>query len=133
VGALYFLFTANGLGSCSGSSCAYAQYCAYHGYFSSSLGTVTYANMPYADTVPAACDEGQHPNGNTADATLNVTSHEHNEAITDPLLNAWYDRQGNENGDKCAWTFGVTLRHRIGPVQPDHQRAPLLPAAGVEQ
>jgi hypothetical protein len=107
VGTLYFLFTANGLGSCSGSSCAFAQYCAYHGYFSSSLGTVTYANMPYADTVPAACDEGQYPNTNTADATLNVTSHEHNEAITDPLLNAWYDRQGNEDGDKCAWTFGA--------------------------
>ena len=68
-----------------------------------------YANMPYADTVPAAYDAGQHPNGDDADATLNVTSHEHNEAITDEQGNAWYDNQGYENGDKCAWTFGSAL------------------------
>ena len=48
--------------------------------------------------------EGQYPNGDDADATINVTSHEHNEAITDPQLNAWYDAAGYENGDKCAWT-----------------------------
>jgi hypothetical protein len=30
-----------------------------------------YANMPYADTVPAACDAGYHPNSNDADATIN--------------------------------------------------------------
>ena len=27
---------------------------------------------------------------------------------TDPELNAWYDRRGYENADKCAWTFGST-------------------------
>ena len=26
--------------------------------------------------------------------------------LTDPQLNAWYDQQGDENADKCAWTFG---------------------------
>ncbi len=36
-----------------------------------------------------------------------MISHEHNEAITDPQLNAWYDSSGAENGDKCAWTFGT--------------------------
>jgi hypothetical protein len=63
--------------------------------------------MPYADTSAAACDAGQHPNGNDADATLNVTSHEHNETITDENGNAWYDFGGYENGDKCAWIFGT--------------------------
>jgi hypothetical protein len=38
-----------------------------------------------------------------------VASHEHNEANTDPLLNAWYDSNGEENGDKCAWSFGTPL------------------------
>ena len=38
-----------------------------------------------------------------------MVSHEHNEAITDPLGNAWYDSRGYENGDKCAWTFGTAL------------------------
>lgn len=99
----FFMFTAKGIGSCSGSSCAFSNYCAYHGY----NGSLVYANMPYADTVPSACDAGYHPNNDDADATINVTSHEHNEAITDENLNAWYDRAGYENGDKCAWKFGA--------------------------
>ena len=37
-----------------------------------------------------------------------IISHELEEAVTDPDLNAWYDRQGQENADKCAWTFGST-------------------------
>src|SRR5205814_1059532 len=90
---------------------AFSYYCAYHSWFSDiafNNQTVYYANMPYADTVPSACDAGQHPNGDDADATINVTSHEHNEAITDPQGSAWYDRRGYENGDKCAWNFGTT-------------------------
>jgi hypothetical protein len=65
--------------------------------------------MPYAAFVAAACSPGQSPNSDDADATLNVTSHEHNEAITDEQGSAWYDRVGNEDGDKCAWTFGSPL------------------------
>jgi hypothetical protein len=105
---MFFMLTAKGIGSCyASSSCAFSQYCAYHSSFSSGSGSVIYTNMPYADTVPAACDAGQHPNGDDADATINVTSHEHNEAITDWQGNAWYDKRGYENGDKCAWNFGA--------------------------
>ncbi|HEX9117360.1 MAG TPA: hypothetical protein VGA61_14930 [Anaerolineae bacterium] len=106
---LFFMFTARGIGSCSGGSCAFSQYCAYHSWAGSGSSVMLYANMPYADTVPAACDAGQHPNGDDADATINVTSHEHNEAITDEQGSAWYDRRGSENGDKCAWNFGASL------------------------
>jgi hypothetical protein len=35
-----------------------------------------------------------------------VLSHEFEETTSDPDLNAWYDAQGQENADKCAWTFG---------------------------
>lgn len=103
----FFVFTAKGIGSCAGTSCAFSQYCAYHSWIGSGSTAVLYANMPYADTVPAACDAGQKPNGDDADATLNVTSHEHNETITDHDGNAWYDLRGYENGDKCAWKFGT--------------------------
>ncbi len=106
----FFMFTAKGIGSCfdsSNSECAFSTYCAYHSWISSGVNAVLYANMPYADTVPANCDVGQHPNNDDADATINVTSHEHNETITDPEGNAWYDRAGFENGDKCAWIFGT--------------------------
>jgi hypothetical protein len=37
-----------------------------------------------------------------------IIAHELEEAHTDPDLNAWYDRRGEENADKCAWTFGTT-------------------------
>jgi hypothetical protein len=39
-----------------------------------------------------------------------VIAHELEEANTDPNLNAWYDRQGAEGADKCAWTFGSRLK-----------------------
>jgi len=37
-----------------------------------------------------------------------IIAHELEEAVTDPNLNAWYDSRGQENADKCAWTFGTT-------------------------
>jgi hypothetical protein len=104
-----FMFTPKGVGSCSGSSCAFSQFCAYHGWIGSGASEILYANQPYTMTVPSACDSKQHPNGNDADPTLNVVSHEHNETITDPNGNAWYDILGYENGDKCAWNFGTAL------------------------
>lgn len=108
-GVEYFLFTPKNVGSCNGSSCSYSSYCAYHSNFTDGGSEVLYANMPYAAYVPAACGSGQSPNGNDADSTINVTSHEHNETITDPLGSAWFDRTGYENGDKCAWNFGSPL------------------------
>jgi hypothetical protein len=109
LGKVFFLFTPKRVGSCFGSSCAFSTFCAYHGDFGPAAAPTIYTNQPYAAYVPAACDSDQHPNGNNADATINVLSHEHNEANTDPLLNAWYDSAGAENGDKCAWSFGTPL------------------------
>jgi hypothetical protein len=109
---LFFLMTPKNVDSCFDSTsqqCAFTYYCAYHSWIGSGSSALLYANMPYGDTVPAACDWGEHPNGGEADATINVLSHEHNEAITDPQGSAWYDSQGEENGDKCAWTFGTPL------------------------
>jgi hypothetical protein len=108
---LFAVFTAPGIGSCdSSSSCAFSQYCAYHGDFSSGGQTVYYANMPYVGTDLNNCGTGQSPNGDAnADSEINVLSHETNEAITDEQLNAWYDKRGYEIGDKCAWNFGTAL------------------------
>ena len=110
---VYFVFTGPGVGSCfAASSCAFSQYCAYHGHFTGTNGkTYLYANQPYTMTVPSACDSGKYPNGQAtqADATINVVSHEHREAINDAFGNAWYDRRGYEGSDKCAWNFGTAL------------------------
>jgi hypothetical protein len=102
----FFLFTAKGVGSCTGSSCAFGNFCGYHSWIGTGSTQILYANMPYADTTKSRCDGGQHPNANAADATISVVSHEHNETITDPRSNAWYDAQNDENGDKCAWIYG---------------------------
>jgi hypothetical protein len=39
-----------------------------------------------------------------------VMVHEVDETLTDPTFNAWYDSTGAESADKCAWSFGKTLR-----------------------
>ena len=106
-----FIFTPKGVGSCAGSSCAYTNFCAYHSWMGSGTSATLYANQPYANQNYSiyTCNSGQWPNGNSADATLNVVSHEHNETITDQQGNAWYDSSGNEDGDKCAWNFGSAL------------------------
>lgn len=43
-----------------------------------------------------------------------VVAHEITEAASDPLLNAWYDSQGEENADICAWQFGTMLTSSTG-------------------
>ena len=44
----------------------------------------------------------------TRDKPRMGTAHELSEARTDPVTpGAWYDGSGQENGDKCAWTFNV--------------------------
>lgn len=110
----FFVFTPKNVGSCYLTYCAYTYYCAYHSNFYDAHGDdVLYANMPYPDSsgvgAPGACDSGQQPNGDWADEAINLVSHEHNESITDPNGDAWYDRSGNEDGDKCAWNFGTPL------------------------
>jgi len=114
---MFFLMTPNGVGSCtdsSGSVCSSNFFCAYHSDFvDASSEDVIYANEPYEGTI-AGCanpfDQG-FPNDVDADTTINTISHEHNEAITDPLGTAWWanDGSGDENGDLCAFGFGTQL------------------------
>ena len=109
---MFFMFTPRSVGTCfdNSTSCFGSYFCAYHSAFSDSNGTFIYANMPY-DASSANCGAGlmAQPNGDDADLTLNVTSHEHMEAVTDPFGNAWFDANGAENGDRCAWTFGAPV------------------------
>jgi hypothetical protein len=111
--SIFLVFTPQNVGSCADSfskDCAFSDYCAYHSYFTRNGSTFIYTNQPYTDTTgvgaPGVCDSGEQPNGSWADETINVASHEQNESITDPLVNAWYDSAGYEDGDKCAWIFG---------------------------
>ena len=131
----FFMFTAPNIGTCFPATvtesqggvqttvtaplCSFSYFCAYHSaYYDSTINTnaqVIYANMPYAAQTagnPLTCDEGSYPNNNPSDPEINVTSHEHNESITDPFGTSWWDSNpndsayGDEIGDMCAWDFG---------------------------
>jgi hypothetical protein len=112
---MFLLYTSNGEGSCMGAFCAYTDYCAYHGFIGTSP-PIIYANIPFGN-LSACQNPGQlSPNGGAvADAVMSIASHEISEAITDPLLNAWFDSSGNENGDLCNFDYGVNTWTSLAP------------------
>jgi hypothetical protein len=104
---VYFVLTSAEVHETSGFC---TQYCGWHTHFTLNGNDVKYAFVGNGDQCPSACEaQTTSPNGNPgADGMASVISHELEEATTDPDLNAWYDSKGNENADKCAWTFGTT-------------------------
>ena len=105
---VYFVLTSADVNETSGFC---TQYCGWHTHSAiTGLGDVKYAFVGNPDRCPSACeDQTTSPNGNPgADGMASIISHELEEATTDPDLNAWYDTRGQENADKCAWTFGTT-------------------------
>jgi hypothetical protein len=82
--------------SCGGPSLAY---CAYHGHFTNGGSDVKYSIEPYP-----SCGGCQVSGWTAAQNQEHFVCHETREAVTDPDLNAWFDRSGNEADDKCAWS-----------------------------
>jgi hypothetical protein len=117
---LYAVFTGYNIQSCydnRGTDCSFdskRQYCGYHSFYGSAAGTpYVYAYMPVVqdclDGLLQAQDRYGSPNHDPiADAVLNVVSHEHFEAVTDPLIKGWYDNIADEGeiADKCGFRFG---------------------------
>ncbi len=87
-----------------------SQYCGWHTFATMNGVAVKYAFIGNGDQCPSACQaQTVSPNGNAAaDGMSSVIAHELSEAATDPQLDAWYDSVGDENADKCAWSFGTT-------------------------
>ena len=97
------------------------SYCAWHSSTSSQYGNVAYTNLPYMTDAGASCGAGFRGLGTTAGITI-VGGHEMAETITDQFPNGgWLDRNGEENGDKCAWSSATNNEPMGGtsfPVQP---------------
>lgn len=110
---VYFVLTSADVNETSGFC---TQYCGWHTYGTISGTNVKYAFIGNPDRCPSACEaQTTSPNGNAgADGMASIIAHELEETATDPNLNAWYDRRGAENADKCAWTFGATQRAANG-------------------
>jgi len=100
------------------------QYCAWHSSASSSYGNVAYTNLPYITDAGASCGANFNNLGPNAGITI-VEGHEMAETITDQFPNGgWLDRNGEENGDKCAWissgpgaSSSVSMNGASFPVQ----------------
>jgi hypothetical protein len=107
VNGVYFVLTSSNIAK--GGFCS--QYCGWHTYATINNVAVKYSFVGNANRCLNACAEQTvSPNGNAGvDGMISVLAHELEESTTDPKLNAWYDQSGQENADKCAWTFGQNL------------------------
>jgi hypothetical protein len=116
-------------------------FCAYHGSADfPDIGHVLYSVEPYVDVNPGCGSRPNGPNGQLADSTNNVLSHETFETITDPDGTAWTNTLdnglfGQEIGDECSFLIfptattvffdpsNVTLNGRNYIIQPEYDNA----------
>jgi hypothetical protein len=106
---VYVVITASNIseqGFCS-------QFCGFHTRQTLNGADIKWAFVGNTDRCPSGC-EGQATGPNSpatgvggADGLINVLTHESEEAITDPDLNAWFDASGQEDADKCNFRFGT--------------------------
>jgi hypothetical protein len=102
---IYFVLSSSDVSESSGFC---TQYCGWHSHATISGGDLKFAFVGNPDRCPRACEEQVvSSNGDSgADAMASTMVHEIIEATNDPDLNAWYDTNGNESADKCAWKWG---------------------------
>jgi hypothetical protein len=97
------------------------QYCAYHNWTTySGSQLLSWTNLPYMPDQGSNC--GADLVIGPEDGWSIVGGHENNESVTDPFGNAWLDANGNEIGDKCAWTglYAENLSTGTVAMQPEY-------------
>lgn len=105
VHGVYFVLTSDDVAE--GGFCA--GYCGYHSYELVDDVYVKYAFVGNPAQCPYGCEPQQDASPNdslSADGMASIFAHELSETVSDPYVDAWYDADGEENADKCAWTFG---------------------------
>jgi len=91
-----------------------SQFCGFHTHQTLNGADIKWAFVGNTDQCPSGCEiQSTGPNSPSAgvggaDGMVNVITHETEETITDPDLNAWFDSAGNEDADKCNFKFGPT-------------------------
>jgi len=108
--AVYLVLSSSDISESSGFL---NKYCGWHTYTTMSTASgaqaIKYGFIGNPSRSIGSCtyQTNSSPNNNPGvDAMVSVIAHELDETVTDPQLNAWYNAQGGENGDMCAWTFG---------------------------
>jgi hypothetical protein len=133
---LYMVFTGSGVNLGGGFSSEGLSYCAWHSAYRRANGQIVqFSAMPYDADFNIA-----HPSAHGfictyltkgvnsdlgAEATVSAMTHEIEETATDPVSQwgkkffyGYTDQYGEENGDKCAYTYGSTLV-RPNPKDPN--------------
>jgi hypothetical protein len=133
---IYHIFLPPNQDICFNSTTCYSPdnfstfaFCGYHSFATfSDIGHVLYTVEPFQN-VPGCHLQAPSPNGLLIDSTASLLSHEVFELITDPDLNAWFNRVsldegGAEIGDECQnRTFGygsISINHKKYQVQPEY-------------
>jgi len=108
---VYLILTSSDVSESSGFC---RTYCGFHTHATIGGADIKYAFIGNVDKCQNGCEaQTTGPNSPSAgvggaDGMINVITHETEEAITDPDLNAWFDASGNEDADKCNFKFGPT-------------------------
>jgi hypothetical protein len=108
---IYVILTSSDVSETSGFC---RTYCGFHTHATIGGNDLKYAFVGNVDKCPNGCEiQATGPNSPSVgvggiDGIANVLTHETEEAITDPDLNAWFDSSGNEDADKCNFKFGPT-------------------------
>ncbi|MGA2185028.1 MAG: hypothetical protein ABSH47_18575 [Bryobacteraceae bacterium] len=104
---IYFVLTADDVNETSGLC---TKYCGWHRNASTAEGHINIALIGNPARCGASCGT-QTPSPNEdpgADAAASIVAHELDESISDPFGTGWYDVNGDESADKCAYTYGET-------------------------
>jgi hypothetical protein len=93
-------------------------YCGFHADTIVNKTSIKYAFVGHPSRCPSTCEpQATSPNGDAAsDAMISTFAYEVNATVTDPLGDAWYDANGMEAPDKCAWNFGATTKMKSGAL-----------------
>jgi hypothetical protein len=90
------------------------NFCGWHTAHGRGGKDIKYSFIGNGQRCNGSCGSAS-PNGNSgADGMASTIYHELSEAVSDPLINAWYDSSGEENADKCAWKFLTTYHAANG-------------------
>jgi hypothetical protein len=112
---IYFVFTAEDVDEISGQC---TTFCGWHQNVEGTGGRFNEAFIGNPARCGGACGSlGPSPNNDAgADGAASIFAHELMESITDPYGSAWYDHNGDECADKCAYTYGSTTTLPNGSV-----------------
>jgi hypothetical protein len=89
------------------------QYCGWHTFARIAGAVIKFAFIgdPSGPNVRGCSPQSVSPNGDVgADAMASTIYHELDEAVSDPTMRGWHTARGEENADRCAWTYGKVYK-----------------------